>query len=99
MGLYTLKVPDKKNLSSGILEKAKTDTVKYEKSFEDWLENSPNVLLDEDEGSIIWIGRQVPASVGDAGFYPDLIGIDTTGNLVIVELKKVRRPVKSLLRS
>lgn len=91
MGLYTLKVPNK-DLSAGILEKAKTDTVDYEKDFEDWLENSPNVLLDEDEGSIIWIGRQVPASVGDAGFYPDLIGIDTSGDLVIVELKKGKTP-------
>jgi hypothetical protein len=31
MGLYTLKVPSNKDLSAGILEKAETDTVKYEK--------------------------------------------------------------------
>ena len=56
MGLYMLKIPSG-DLSSGVLEKAKSDTVDYEKDFENWLENSPNVLLDEDEGSIIWIGR------------------------------------------
>ena len=91
MGLYILKVTDNE-LRTGVLEKAKTDTVDYEKDFENWLENSPNVLLDEEEGSIIWIGRQVSASVGDAGFYPDLIGIDTAGDLVIVELKKGKTP-------
>ncbi|NMD42123.1 MAG: hypothetical protein GYA86_02285 [Firmicutes bacterium] len=91
MGLYTLKVTNN-DMSTGVLEKTKSGTVDYEKDFEDWLENSPNVLLDEEEGSIIWIGRQVTASVGDAGFYPDLIGIDTSGDLVIVELKKGRTP-------
>jgi len=91
MGLYTLKIAGE-NLSTGILEKAKTDSVDFEKDFENWLENSPNVLLDEDEGSIIWIGRQVTASVGDSGFYPDLIGIDALGDLVMVELKKGKTP-------
>ncbi|MDD3894265.1 MAG: hypothetical protein PHU36_04515 [Syntrophomonadaceae bacterium] len=55
MGLFTLKLLDA-DLSSGILEKVKTDSIDYE-------------------------------SVGDIGKYPDLIGIDSTGDLVIVELK------------
>jgi hypothetical protein len=70
MGLFTLKTTDGK-LSSAIMEKVKSDTIDYEKDFENWLENSPNVLLDEDEGSVIWIGRQVNATVGDSGKYPD----------------------------
>ena len=80
------------DLSSGILEKVKTDSIDFEKDLENWLENSPNVLLDEDEGSIIWIGRQVTATVGESGLYPDLIGIDTEGDLVMVELKKGKTP-------
>lgn len=91
MGLYTLKC-NGNDLSSGILEKAKTDSIDFEKDLENWLENSPNVLLDEDEGSIIWIGRQVSATVGETGCYPDLIGIDADGDLVMVELKKGKTP-------
>ncbi len=91
MGLYTLKL-EGNDLSSGILEKVKTDSIDFEKDLENWLENSPNVLLDEDEGSIIWIGRQVSATVGESGLYPDLIGIDASGDLVMVELKKGKTP-------
>jgi hypothetical protein len=91
MGLYTLKFEDD-DLSTGILEKVNTDSIDFEKDFENWLENSPNVLLDEDEGSIIWIGRQVSAIVGESGLYPDLIGIDASGDLVLVELKKGKTP-------
>lgn len=51
------------------------------------------MLLDEDDGStVLWIGRQVSATVGDHGKYPDLIGIDADGNLIIVELKKGKTP-------
>jgi len=91
MGLYTLKLTGD-DLSKGILEKVKTDSIDFEKDLENWLENSPNVLLDEDEGSVIWIGRQVTAAVGGSGFYPDLVGIDASGDLVMVELKKGKTP-------
>lgn len=49
MALFTLKLTDQ-DLSSGILEKVKTDSIDYEKDFENWLENSPNVLLDQEDG-------------------------------------------------
>jgi len=92
MGLYKLKKIDK-NIETGILEKVKTDSIDYEKDFENWLENSPAVLLDDDsESTVVWIGRQVSAIVGDVGKYPDLIGIDANGDLVIVELKKGKTP-------
>ena len=91
MGLYTLKLTGD-DLSKGILEKVKTDSIDFEKDLENWIENSPNVLLDEDEGSVIWIGRQVTAAVGGSGFYPDLVGIDASGDLVMVELKKGKTP-------
>lgn len=43
------------------------------------------MLLDDDDGStVLWIGRQVIAVVGDNNKYPDLIGIDADGSLVIV---------------
>ncbi|MEW6696281.1 MAG: DUF7669 domain-containing protein [Bacillota bacterium] len=92
MGLYKLKVIGE-NLEHGIVEKVKTDTINYEKCFESWLENSPALLLDDDAGStVLWIGRQISANIGDTDKYPDLLGIDTSGDLVIVELKKGRTP-------
>lgn len=91
MGLYKLRT--EADISSAVLEKVKADSIDYEKDFENWLENSPSVLLDDDnESTVIWIGRQVGASVGDVGKYVDLIGIDATGDLLIVELKKGRTP-------
>lgn len=92
MGLYKLRKVDE-FIETGILEKVKADSINYEKDFENWLENSPAVLLDDDsESTVLWIGRQVSATVGDVGKYPDLIGIDSNGNLVIVELKKGKTP-------
>lgn len=92
MGLYKLKV-ENGNIETGILQRAKTDSINYEKDFENWLENSPTVLLDDEaESTVIWIGRQVTALVGDSDKYPDLIGIDSDGDLVIVELKKGKTP-------
>ncbi|SMC19801.1 hypothetical protein SAMN02745134_00943 [Clostridium acidisoli DSM 12555] len=92
MGLYKLKTMDE-NIETGVLEKVKTDSIDYEKDFENWLENSPSVLLDDDaESTVFWIGRQVSATVGETDKYPDLIGIDASGDLVIVELKKGKTP-------
>lgn len=93
MGLYKLSTKKSEDISSGILEKVNIGNVDYEKDFENWLENSPNVLFEEEEGNtVIWIGRQVRASVGNISKYPDLMGIDSSGDIVIVELKKGKTP-------
>src|SRR5699024_191697 len=82
------------DIEDGIVEKVKSDSIDYECYFESWLENSPSLLFDdEDDGNtVLWIGRQVTANVGDVGKFPDLIGIDASGDLVIVELKKGKTP-------
>jgi len=90
MPLYKL-TNTSKDLNTGVLERARHEDIDYEKYFESWLENSPDTLLD-DEGTVLWIGRQVTAEVGDIGKFPDLLGIDASGDLVIVELKKGRTP-------
>ncbi len=93
MALYSLKMARPGDTNTGVLERAKTDSIDYERSFEQWLENSPAVLLGEDqEGTVLWIGRQVTATVGEGDKYPDLIGIDADGHLIVVELKKGRTP-------
>ncbi|WP_207641033.1 hypothetical protein [Desulfofalx alkaliphila] len=56
MGLYKLKY-EKGQIELGILEKVETDSIGYEKDFENWLENRPSVLLDEEESTVLWIGR------------------------------------------
>jgi hypothetical protein len=40
----------------------------------------------------MWIGRQVTAIYDDRHKYPDLMGIDSEGNVIIVELKKGKTP-------
>jgi hypothetical protein len=91
MGLYKLE-RQSEQLSSGILERVVVGNIDYEKDFESWLENSPNVIFEEEGNTLIWIARQVRAVIGDSGKYPDLLGIDSSGDLVIVELKKGRTP-------
>lgn len=93
MGLYVLKNTEA-DIEDGIVERVKSDSIDYECYFESWLENSPSLLFDdEDDGNtVLWIGRQVTANVGDVGKFPDLIGIDASGDLVIVELKKGKTP-------
>ena len=62
MGLYKLKNTSS-NIEDGIVEKIKTDSIDYERYFESWLENSPSLLLDDEDGgnTVLWIGRQVTA--------------------------------------
>ena len=100
MGLYKLKIEDSR-IESGILEEIKTDKISFEKDFENWLENSPYILFeDEDEeDTVIWICRQIHAPVGDTDKYPDLIGVNSFGDLVIVELKKGKTPREVVAKS
>jgi len=90
--LYKLQIGNGE-LESGKMKRVVGESIDFEKDFENWLENSPSVLLDDDDkNTVMWIGRQVNATVGDIGKYPDLLGIDADGDLVIVELKKGRTP-------
>lgn len=93
MGLYMLKNTSV-DIEKGIVERIKSDNIDYERYFESWLENSPALLLDDEDGgnTVLWIGRQVTANVGTVDKFPDLIGIDASGDLIIVELKKGKTP-------
>ena len=56
------------------MERVISENIDFEKDFENWLENSPSVLFDDDDKStVLWIGRQATATVGDINKYPDLL--------------------------
>ena len=68
---------------------ANETAIELESHLENWLKNSPWALTGE---SLIWIGRQTSATVESTTVFPDLLGVDIEGNLVIVELKKDKAP-------
>ena len=90
MPLFKLEKSDGDDMSKGKLVIAQETNLELEKHLEDWLENSPNALVENE--SILWIGRQTSAKDEDGTIYSDLFGVDFQGNLVIVELKKGRTP-------
>lgn len=58
-----------------------------EKILEDWIENTPNALFENEE--VFIIGRQVTTNLRKA---IDLLGLDKNGNTVIIELKREKTP-------
>lgn len=73
------------SISDGKLRPAVRRALSNEKLIEDWVEADPSLLgLDA-----MIIGRQVPT---DHGKFIDLLAMDATGGLIIIELKKDRTP-------
>ena len=58
---------------------------------EQWIKSNPEILGDD----IVVIGEQVPTSSGPL----DFLGIDTSGNTVIVELKRDKLPREALAQA
>lgn len=73
------------NISSKAIKKIEYSSIDSEKRLEDILCEDSSIL-DED---LLLIGRQVPT---DFGKYIDMLGIDPTGKLTIIELKKDKTP-------
>ena len=70
------------------------DAEHEEAVLERWLESNPDGIL-EDSGVMI-IGRQVQT---DLGGFIDLVGVDRSGNAVVVELKRDRTPRETIAQS
>ena len=58
-----------------------------EETLHDWLESNPEGILEDNE--LLIIGREV---LTDLGGYIDLLGVDSAGNVVVVELKRDQTP-------
>ena len=89
MAIFRLNVEDD-NLHNAELIIAKQTDIELESYLESWLENSPWALAEGEP--ILWIGRQTSANVEESTIFPDLLGVDSEGNLVIVELKRGKTP-------
>ena len=88
MAIFILKNNDDPRNAELVI--AKEANVKFESDIESWLENNPWALVEGE--SILWLGRQTSANVEESTIFPDLLGLDSEGNLVIVELKRGKTP-------
>jgi hypothetical protein len=76
--LWEIKEGDK-------LKEIEKDKLNFEERIEKWLEKDVSILSDD----ILIIGRQVSTDFGGA---IDLLGIDSNGDLVVIELKRDKTP-------
>ena len=90
MPLFRLEKSEGDDMSKGKLVIAPKTKLELEKHLENWLENSPEQTLAQED--FLWIGRQTSATDEDGTIFSDLFGVDSEGNLVIAELKKGRTP-------
>ena len=69
---------------------AQETNVELEQHIEIWIENSPWAVIQDE--LVLWIDRQASAQDEEGTIHPDLLGVDSEGNLVIVEFKRRRTP-------
>ena len=69
---------------------AEETDVELEQHLEIWIENSPWAVIQDE--LVLWIDRQASAQDEEGTVFPDLLGVDTEGNLVIVEFKRGKTP-------
>ena len=89
MHIFTLEIEDN-NFEGTEFVSAPERNIELERHLESWLENNPWILVPGED--ILWIGKQMNAVVEDGIIFPDLLGVDAEGNLIVVELKKGRSP-------
>ena len=77
-------------LRDDALASAQAVEIGRESDLEDWIENSPMALVRDE--FILWIDRQPSAQDEEGTIHPDLFGVDSEGNLVVVEFKRGRTP-------
>ena len=76
-------------------DEAPFDAEHDESVLENWLEENPDGILEDNRGVLI-IGRQVRTSLGGL---IDLIGVDRQGDMVIIELKRDKTPRETVAQA
>lgn len=71
--------------SDGRFEPVRAENIRDEKQLEKWLVMNPDLLFKDEE--ILWIDQEKPLEQME-----DLLGIDSDGNTVVVELKRDKAP-------
>lgn len=73
----------------GRLVEAKATSLTTISHLENWLIWSPGSIINV---PALWIGKKTSAPVVDTSIYPDLLGVDDEGNLLLLELIKGKAP-------
>ena len=89
MHIFTLEA-EERNFDNAEFVSAPEKSIEFEQHLESWLENNPWILVPGED--IFWIGKRTSARVEDMTIFPDLLGVDAEGNLIVVELKRGRTP-------
>lgn len=89
MQIFTME-PKDTDFDNAEFISAPERSIEFEHYLESWFENNPWILLQGED--VLWIGKRVSAPFGDSTIFPDLLGVDSAGNLIIVELKRNRTP-------
>lgn len=90
MALFRLIQKDG-DIGQAEIHRVEEKNIGREEVIEQWIENHPESL--DLKIPLLIIGRQESARIeGLRTIYPDLIATDQSGNLYILELKKVRMP-------
>jgi len=63
---------------------AQETNVELEQHIEIWIENSPWAVIQGE--LVLWIDRQASAQDEEGTIYPDLLGVDSEGDLVLLNL-------------
>ena len=87
MQIFTLEA-ESNNFKDAELVSAPERSIELEHHLQTWLENSPWALFQGED--ILWVHKERRIPGGRTILRPDLLGVDSVGNLVIVELKRGR---------
>lgn len=66
----------------------------HEENLENWLESNPDAIVED--SSLLFIGRQIPTNLGSV---IDLLAIDRTGDVAVIELKRDCTPRETIAQA